>query len=222
MDLMTMAKIALLVAVALLLWWRFDNERRREGAKREHMLDAFVPAVEAPVRGESPWHYANLEGRLDGRPTRIDLVPDTLIPRTLPTLWLQARWARPHAGWLSVTKEWNGAEYFNDDSDAGVRLAGPAGWPVTTVVRGASDDSLELLRRVEQLDLEAYPSLKQLVFTGSEVKATLKCARGDRGVYRVLRSGSFPGDAVTPEIVVETLAVLRAVDRSLQATEEAV
>jgi hypothetical protein len=184
------------------------------------MLDTFLPAVEGPSLRLSPWRYLNLQGRLDGRPARIDLIPDTLIPRALPTLWLQARWAGPHDGWLSVTKGWNGAEYFNEDTDAGTRLPRPASWPADTVVRGDDGGSLALLHRIEHLDLDAYPSLKQLVVTGDEVKVTLRCARGDRGVYRALRSGSFPADAVTPAIVAETLTVLRDIEKTLQLTED--
>jgi hypothetical protein len=220
MDVMLLAKIALGAAVALLLWRRVSNARRREIEARDHMLDTFLPVVEGPSLRLSPWHYLNIQGRLDGRPARIDLIPDTLHTRSLPTLWLQARLAGPHDGWLSVTKEWNGAEYFSEDADAGTRLSRPPSWPANTVVRGDNGGSLALLHRMEHLDLDAYPSLKQLVVTGDEVKVTLRCARGDRAIYRVLRSGSFPADAVTPAIVAETLTVLRDVERTLQLTED--
>ena len=41
---------------------------------------------------------------------------------------------------------------------------------------------------------------------------TLRCARGDRSTYRVLRSANFPADAVTPYIVQETLDLLREIE----------
>lgn len=221
MDLILLEKVAVAAAGAMLLWWRLARARRREAEGRGHMLDAFLPVAEGPILRLSPWRYINLKGRLAGRPARIDLIPDTLVRRSLPTLWLQVRWARPHRGWLCVTTQWNGAEYFSDDADAGTRLVSPAAWPSHTMVRGHGQHSSALLHQIEDLDLRAYPSLKQLVFSGDEVRVVLQCARGDRAVYRVLRSGSFPADCVTPAVVDETMDVLRAVDRVLRLTKEA-
>lgn len=221
MDLALLGKIAVVVAAALLLWWRVATARRRQLQARAHMLDGFLPVLRGARLGHSPWRYRNIEGWLDGRAARFDLLPDTLVTRSLPTLWLRARWVRPHQGWLCVTMERNGAEYFGDDCDLGTRLQPPARWPGNTEVRGRGGESLALLHRLEDLDLSAYHTLKQFVLTGIEVKLTIRVARGDRAIYRVTRSADFSADAVTPALLEETLAVLRALDKNLTADEEA-
>lgn len=221
MDLMLMGKIAVVVVAALLLWRRVATARSRQKQERDHMLDGFVPVLQGAQLGHTPWRYGNIEGWLDGRAARIDLLPDTLITRHIPTLWLRARWARPHEGWLCVTKDLNGAEFFSDDCERGTRLSPPAGWPANVEVRGSGSQSLALRQRLADLDLSAYPSLKQFVLTGSEVKLTMSAAHGDFSIYRVTRSAEFTADAVSPALIDETLALLRALDQHIPAAEEA-
>jgi hypothetical protein len=48
----------------------------------------------------------------------------------------------------------------------------------------------------------------------------MRCARGDLQLYRVLRSASFPEDSVKPELVEETVRVLRDIDRMLESEVE--
>src|SRR4030067_3657022 len=91
-------KIAVVAAVVLFFPWRLAAARDDERQTRGHMLDEFLPHIEDPVLGWSTWRYRRIDGRLDGGPVRVDLVPDTLVPRALPTLWLQIRWAHQHKG----------------------------------------------------------------------------------------------------------------------------
>ena len=100
------------------------------------MLDGFLSVLGEPRTGIEPWGYEFVEGLLDGRPARVSLIPDSLITRTLPTLWLEARWASRHDAWLCVIAQCNGMEYFSDDVDEGQRLDLSSDWPDSTVARG--------------------------------------------------------------------------------------
>jgi hypothetical protein len=111
-------------------------------------------------------------------------------------------------------------EYFTDDVDEGHRLVSPAEWPEGVVVRGNSPGSVALVRRLRELDLTAYKDLKLITLSESETKVIMRCARADVSHYRVMRSADFPEDSVKPQLVVETVRVLRDIERILQATEE--
>lgn len=216
MDAILLIKIFVAVAAAAVLIWRIASIHSREAGGRTHMLDAFEEAVEYPRMRRSPWGYPRLDGSLDGYLIRVDLVPDTLVQRTLPTLWLEARWARPHEGRICVIRDPVGAEYSFDTDQFPTRIAPPPGWPSRTEVRSAGA-RVDLLQRLARFDIEGYPALKQICLTDNEVKVTMRCARGDRNIYRVLRSATFPGDAVSTEFVAETINALRAVEAAVES-----
>lgn len=220
MDASLAIRIAIVVAAALLLGWIARAFYRQDWSTNQHMLDAFLVVLGSPRVGRSPWGYECIDGTLDAYPARVSLLPDSLITRTLPTLWLEFRWARRHDAWLCVILAANGMEYFAEDVDEGNRLVAPAEWPEGVVVRGKGPESVSLARRLRDLDLSAYKDLKMITLSESETKVIMRCARGDVSRYRVLRSADFAEDSVTAELVTETVRVVRDVERTLRAAEE--
>lgn len=220
MDTSIVLRIAIVAAAALLLGWVALTLLRQERGKNQHMLDLFLNVLGSPRVGRSPWGYESIEGTLDGCPARVNLLPDSLITRTLPTLWLELRWARRHDAWLCVVLAANGMEYFAEDVDEGDRLVSPAEWPNGVVVRGKSSESVALARRLRDLDLTTYKDLKMITLSESETKVIMRCARADVSHYRVLRSADFAEDSVKPELVMETVRVARDIENTLHASEE--
>jgi len=219
-DASLVLRIAIVAAAALLLGWVLLAYLRQDRNATQHMLDSFLRVLGGPRVGRSPWGYEFVEGTLDGSPARVSLLPDALITRTLPTLWLELRWARRHDAWLCVVLSANGMEYFTDDVDEGNRLVSPTEWPEGVVVRGKGPGSVALVRRLRGLDLTAYKDLKLITLSESETKVIMRCARADVSRYRVMRSADFPEDSVKPGLVVETVRVLRDIEDILHATEE--
>jgi hypothetical protein len=213
-------KIAVAAAVALLLVWRALRMQERDRQGRMGMLDEAVPKVERAVVSVSPWRYPRVEGLLDGHPARFDLLADTLVTRALPTLWLQLRWVLPLEGSVCVTVDPVGAEFFTDDAACGRLVPPPRTWESRTEVHADASGGA-VLRRLGALDLGAYPSLKQLSVLPGELKVTVRCARGERTYYRVLRAAQFPAECVTGEIVDEALSVARAARDVLETEREA-
>jgi hypothetical protein len=220
MDASLLIRIAIVVAAALVLGYAFVGYLRRDRRKTGHMLDSFLGVVDDPVVGRSSWGYERLQGTLDGSRVEIDLIPDTLITRTLPTLWLELRLARPQEAFLCAIVMANGMEYFADEVDEGALLPTPTEWPESVRVRGTSQASVALLRRLRDFDIDAYPRLKLLVLNEKGVKVIMRCARGDLQLYRVLRSASFPEDSIGPDMVGETLGLLHDLERVLDRGEE--
>src|SRR5262245_48040131 len=92
------------------------RDHRREAGRRARLLDrvaALLPEALATIR---PDGFPALAGRLaDGRAVTVELVPDTLVYRRLPELWLivtieeQAPAPGPSIGGLSRP---TGAEFY--------------------------------------------------------------------------------------------------------------
>lgn len=221
MDLALVLKILGAAAAVSLLGWRVAHAYQTERVARRHMLDGFASALSSPRFDTGTQDLALVRGGLDGAPVAIALDSDTLALRTLPTLWLEARWARAHGATVDVLLDPSGTEYFVEDREFDSRTEPPAGWPNSAVVRVSGIEAAAVLRGLAHVDPTVFPALKYVLVDRHELRVIMKCARADRQTYRVLRSASFKPDAVTPEIVEQTLAALRTIEGALRtATEE--
>lgn len=220
-DIVLAAKIVAAAAAAVLAGYAIWKIRNRDRQGRLHMLDPFLGVLDRPRVSLTSWRYPAVQGDLDHSAARVDLFPDTLVLRALPTLWLQVRWRRAHSGNIRVTVQPTGTEYFAEADGLHTRFRPPPAWPETTEICGTGSESLQVLHLLRGLDLSAFPSLKQLAVNDREVQVTMCCARGDRTTYRVLRSVKFAADAVSQEIVTETMSLLRTVEERLSGHEPA-
>jgi hypothetical protein len=220
-DLAFLLKILAAVAAASLLGWRISHAYRTERVARRHMLDGFASTLSSPRFDKGLQGLPRVRGALDGTPVVIALDSDTLALRTLPTLWLEARWAREHTAILDILLEPSGTEYFVEDLEFDSRAEAPSGWPDSAIVRVSGAEAAPILDRLARVDPVAFPALKYLLVGRRELRVTMKCARADRQTYRVLRSAKFKSDVVTPELMEQTLSALRTIEGALRtATEE--
>lgn len=208
-------KILAGVALPGLLGWRFSHAYRTERVARGHILDGFAAALSSPRVEKGLQGLPRLKGVLDGRPLHVSLNADTLALRTLPTLWLEARWARDHGAVVDVLLEPSGTEYFAEDIAFDTRVEPPKGWPQSTIVRASGGEAAPVLEALAQVDPASFPALKYVLLDRHETRVVMKCARADRQTYRVLRSATFKPDAVTPELVEQTIAALRSIEDPL-------
>jgi hypothetical protein len=213
-------KITAAAAAAAFLAWQLLIFVRGERQGREGMLDPFVPRLENPRRGTDALGYPALAGGYGGAELSLSLFPDTLVLRTLPVLWLQARWRRPHEGRLRVTLDPTGTEYFLENRDFHTRFAPPASWQRLAEARGSSSESLHLLHLLEEVPLYAFPDLKSIEVDEQAVSLTFRCARADRKTYRVLRSARFEGKPVAEAMVDEVLEALREIEEAVNPGED--
>lgn len=212
-------KILAATALAVLLLWRVLHYRREEHQGRETLLEPFTPRLEKPIPGKDALGYPTVRGSLDGGDLRLALFPDTLVLRTLPTLWLQATWSQPHGGRLRVTLNPSGGDYFTDPSGYTVRFAPPPSWELPAEICGAGSPSLQLLTRLDEVAPTAFPSLKEILVEEDFLRLTFRCARADRTTYRILRSARFEGGPLPVALVDEVLTALRTVEAALQDSE---
>ncbi len=219
MDVTTALKLLAAVGLTLLLGWRLQHAYRTERQARMHMLDGFQEVISSPTLEKDPRGMPRLRGLFEGTPLVVSLDADTLALRTLPTLWLEARWARAHQGTVDVLLDQSGTEYFVGDLGTATPTRPPAGWPETAVTRASGVDSAPILEALARVNPSAFPAIKHVLVDRDELRVTMKCARADRQTYRVLRSATFQPDAVKPEIVTQTLTLLRSIEQAIRPVE---
>jgi len=208
-------KVAAATLLAVLLGrWMFRTYRAAR-RQRLHALDALLPALDQAEVALTPARFPVARGRLDGSPIRVELVPDTLVLRALPVLWLEARWRRRHQGRLRLVLRPTGTEYFTANNVCRRRLPPPPGWAEPVEIWGEGGDAGEILRRLGALNLADFPSLKQVVITEQELRVTLRCKQGERAAYRVLRAAYFDEEPLEAAQVAQLLGALRTIERAM-------
>jgi len=196
-----------------------DGRAARE--ERGRLLDALAPALAEPRLSVAADGFPVLEGRLaDGRAVRIGLVPDTLVTRRLPQLWLvvsieDGALCRPSLGALARP---TGAEFYSRVSGLPERLEAPEG--AALLVRG--DAALRPLpERVAEClrGLFAEPRLKEVVAKASGARVVFQAGQGDRASHLLLRQARFPAAPVEPAALRACVAaadgLLAALDGAL-------
>jgi hypothetical protein len=207
------ALFALFVAAGLgLLYAMARRDHRREADRRACLLDrlaALLPQASTTIR---PDGYPALAGRLaDGRAVTVELIPDTLVYRRLPELWLIATIEEetpaggPSVGGLSRP---TGAEFYALVPALPQLLEMPEGVETSLLLRCSSDFAGSAAERLGRavIGVFADPTVKEVVSTPRFTRIVRQAAEGERGAHLVLRQSRFLIDQVPPELVTRAIA----------------
>ena len=184
---------------------------RREGRWRADLLSDCAGRLAAPRLGRDRAGFATLRGRYLGAAVDVRLVPDTLVHRRLPQLWLQVTLRTPLAtgGVLDILRRPAGAEFYAPDHLPN-RYPVPEAWPADTLLRGTADADRLLARVAPALGpILADPRVKEVLFTPDGLRLTLQASQGARGTYLLLRGSRFPIERVSPELIDGILGAAR-------------
>jgi hypothetical protein len=202
---LAMAVFAIASVAALYVMARRDHEAAM--AARARLLD---PA--AVLFGDSQLKLAAdgfpvLTGRLpDRRQVTVELIPDTMVMRRLPQLWLivtlsetQKR-ARPSFGAIARP---TGSEFYSRIDELPERIEPPPGLESSIMIRGNApfgaidaDGAGEALRL-----LFTDARVKEIMVTPKGVRIVRQASQGERGAHLLLRQVRFPIEVVQPELI---------------------
>ncbi|WP_232631783.1 hypothetical protein [Methylobacterium sp. Leaf118] len=190
-----LAGLIALAAAALCL-----RQGRRAAAWRAGLLAECAALLEAPRLGRDRAGFATLEGTCAGLPVSVRLIPEALVHRRLPQLWLSVTLRVPRAGnaTLDVLRRPAGAEFYAP-ADLPLRLEPPAGWPADTLVRG-TPGAAALLRALqdETARILGDPRVKEVLATPRILRLVIQAGEGGRGAYLLLRASRFALERVDP------------------------
>jgi hypothetical protein len=164
--------------------------------------------------------YPRLSGlSAEGDRISLEVVPDSLVPRRLPQLWLkltllaQQETPRPSIGVLARPV---GTEFYS-------RVLGlpdtivpsfATEFPMLMRGRGATEAALQRMNGLFHT-LFADPALKEIVITPRGAGTVRQIAEGDRGAHVLYRQMRFPVKQVSKEFVHSALAELRLLNAAL-------
>jgi hypothetical protein len=189
-------------------------------ARREHRaaLDARARLLD-PVAGlfaasrieMAADGFPMLTGRLpDRRQVTVELVPDTLVMRRLPQLWLvvtlreSVERRRPSIGALARP---TGAEFYSLVHGMPERIETPAGLDPAILMRGERFGAAEAQRVAPVLaELFADLRVKEIAATPRGLRIVRQASEGERGAHLLLRQSRFPLAAVSPDLVARAVA----------------
>jgi hypothetical protein len=187
------------------------REAKAERNRRLHALDDCLDLVERPSTAVHDSGYAILRGRFRGYDVALRPIPEQLVFRRLPQLWLLATLRTPTGGpeTLDILRRPMGGEFFSIGESLPRSFPPPASWPQDTAVRGSRDAGA----LIEHLGGPLGPVLtddrvKTLTVTPNGVRAARRVRQGNRGAYLLFRDSRF-GDLRIPR--EDALAALELV-----------
>ena len=209
--------IAGVAAIAALARKELHNDLRQ----RRSLLDAAVGLLENPSVTVGGDGYPRLHGICsDGHRVSLEVVPDSLVPRRLPQLWLKLTLLNPEVAprpSIGVLARPIGTEFYS-------RVLGlpdmivpsfASDFPLLMRGRGATE---AVVQRTSGLfrTLFADPALKEIVITPRGAGSVRRIAEGDRGAHVLYRQMRFPVGQVSPELVRNALAELHLLNDALE------
>lgn len=206
--------VAALVALA-------RKELRDDLRRRARLLDAAAGLLDdasVTVGGDG---YPRLDGTYEGG-SRISLevVPDSLVPRRLPQLWLKLTLLAPEASSrpsIGVLARPVGTEFYSRVLGLPDTIAPSfaTDFPLLMRGRGVSEAVIERTSGLFRT-LFSDPALKEIVITPRGAGSVRQIAEGDRGAHVLYRQMRFPVSQVSPDFVRNALAELRLLNDALE------
>ena len=139
--------------------------------------------------------FPSLVGEHRGRRVHVELIPDTMVLRRLPQLWISVTLldTLTDVPSLAILARPAGYEFYSLTSTLTYSLDAPAALPQEILIRGSDTRSEQLLRHLtEQLAIGmADPRVKEIAITSRGLRIIAQAGEGRRGEHLLLRQAVF-------------------------------
>lgn len=198
------------------------KELRDDLRQRRSLLDAAAGLLDDARVTVGSDGYPRLNGTYGGD-SRISLevVPDSLVPRRLPQLWLRLTLLAPEAAprpSIGVLARPIGTEFYSRvlGLPESIVPSFATDFPLLMRGRGVTEAAIERTSGLFRT-LFADPALKEIVITPRGAGSVRRIAEGERGAHVLYRQMRFPVSQVSPEFVRNALAELRLLNDALES-----
>lgn len=211
----------LLAAMAcIIIWLVVENlrESRKRVAARGAYFSAVTPLFDSVSTRTEPTGFPRLTGRRDTHSFDLQAVPDSLIFRKLPALWVLVTLpeAMPVKATLDIMTRATGHESFSNYPTLPHSLPCPAFLPEGTGVR--SDNAAAAPPEhvlASHAALLADPLLKELVISPKGLRIVILGEEAERGRYLLFRDSEVGRAPLSQERLVPILNALLALRQDL-------
>lgn len=195
------------------------RDHRRLRASRAGLLDDAASALEAASIVHGGDDFPRLRGRFGGYDVHADLIPDTMVVRRLPQLWLSVTLLAPNEGLpgFGVLVRYAGNEFYALTTEFAHRLERPSGFPHEVLIRAQRPQAQSLLDTVQVplAKLLADPCIKEIAVTAKGLRIVRQAAEGRRGEHLLLRQAIFDLASVPGEDLIGLLLELSNLHRAI-------
>lgn len=215
----------ILFPMAGVLFWLYVREKRATEQVRGSALDACAELLEGDVRIRRQMDgFPVLTGHYTGKRAVLRATADTLIPRKLPSLWLEVSILTqiPFTARLSYLIRPVNTEFFSPSFRLARRLDIPSDWPQEAAMLRTDEEGT-----VPSLDALAGPlrqlcadrRVKEVVISPRGVRIVYLADEGDRGSYLLLRQARFDPEPIDPALGESLLESALGLAEVLRAAE---
>ncbi len=197
------------------------KEMRNDLRQRRALLDAVVGLLDNPSVSVGDDGYPRLLGTCSGgHKVSLEVVPDSLVPRRLPQLWMRLTLLAPEVASrpsIGVLARPIGTEFYSRVLGLPESIAPSfaTDFPLLMRGRGVTETAIERTSGLFRT-LFADPALKEIVITPRGAGTVRRIAEGDYGAHVLYRQMRFPVTQVSPEFVRNALAELRLLNDALE------
>lgn len=199
-----MVLIGVLGIIGVMLLVRAVRAAPTRHLARATYLDLCVPLFTGVKKGMAETGFARLSGHYRGQMFDVQVVPDSLNLRKLPTLWLLVTLVDrvPVAGTYNVMLRATGIETFSKFGTlpelSNVPAKFPEGCTIRSDIPGPLPSAPVIARYLGGLD---PARLKELVVAPTGVRVVWLVEEADRGRYLIYRDAEMGGQALSPVVL---------------------
>jgi hypothetical protein len=191
--------------------------------ERGGLLEPLASFLDDATRRVAADGFPAVDGRLpDRRSVSAELLPDTLVTRRLPQLWLvvtiREHIARPGPSVGALARP-TGAEFYSCIGGLEHRVTSQALLDAPTMIR--ADRQLDAT--ASATICEAVGAIfrdrrvKEIMVTGQVARIVSQAAEGDRGAHLILRQSRFASSSIDCDVLVRAIADADALRRAVDA-----
>jgi len=221
MSVLTATLIGLGIAGAVGLFTA--REHRQVRSARQSLLDRCATALDRPEIRHGGDGFPKLVGDCHGRRVIAELLPDTMVIRRLPQLWLSVTLldALDELPSLAVLVRPAGYEFYSLTNRLGCALDTPAALPSEILVRGSDVRAERLLQQLTPhlAASLADPRVKEIAITSKGLRSIVQAGEGRRGEHLLLRQAVFDDAAVPAREFAARLEELEALRSAIDGPQ---
>ena len=203
---MQIALIALVTALSLLIFDKYQRDAKRKVEARSTVFDDCIGLLQQAQISQDRANLPVLQGNYAGYKIALNIVEDTIAWRKLPPLWLLVKVSanKTSIGSLDVIVRPANNEFYSPSWQWDGNLNIPPNWPHHAIIKYQQIPVDVALLESHVPALFADEKMKELLVMPNMVRLTYMAKQADRGEYLILRNAVY-SDAPIARYVVESL-----------------
>ena len=219
---MQIALIALVTALSLLIFDKYQRDAKRKMLARSTVFDACIGLLQQPQISQDKANLSVLHGQYAGYKISLNIVEDTIAWRKLPPLWLLVKVTanKPTIGSLDMIVRPANNEFYSPSWQWDGNLTIPTNWPQHAIIKYLHKPiDISLLEHIVP-SLFSDLKMKELLIMPEFVRLTYMVKQADRGEYLIMRNAVYDNTPINKNTVVEILKQAIEFRQTLEHTSE--